>query len=60
MLHHLLDLAQTELDIHVREQTGQIVLTKIKYKVESRSVSIVRSRLGAANFDEINDVLVFE
>ena len=45
LLHHLLDLAEVELDVGVAEQAGQVVLGKVKDKVEGGLVAIVLARL---------------
>ena len=46
LLHHLLDLAEVELDIGVAEQASQVVLGKVKDQVEGRLVPIVLARLS--------------
>ena len=46
LLHHLLDLAEVELDVGVAQQAGQVVLGKVKDQVEGRLVPIVLARLG--------------
>lgn len=60
LLHHFLDLAQTELHVHVGQQTSQIVLTEIKDQVKGGPVPICGRSLGAADLDEINDILVLQ
>lgn len=49
LLHHLLDLAQTKLDYHVGQQSGQVVLAKVKDQVECGSVAIISRGLCPAN-----------
>ena len=49
LLHHLLDLAEVELDVGVAEQARQVVLSKVKYKVEGRLVTVVLTRLVLPN-----------
>lgn len=60
LLHHLLDLAQTELDHDVGEQPGQVVFAEVKDQVECGSVAVVGRGLGPTYFYEIHYVLVLE
>ena len=45
LLHHLLDLAEVELDVGVAEQTGEVVLGEVEHQVERRLVPVVLARL---------------
>ena len=45
LLHHLLDLAEVELDVGVAEQTGEVVLGEVEDQVERRLVPVVLARL---------------
>lgn len=60
LLHHLLDLAEAELDHDIGEQSGQVVFAKVKDQVEGGSVAIVVCGLGAAYLYQIHHIFVFE
>ena len=56
LLHHLLNLGQSELDTDIAEQAGQIMLAKVKDQVEGCFVPVV----GSADLNQIDDVFVVE
>ena len=58
LLHHLLDLAEVELDVGVAEQARQVMLSKVKDQVEGRLVAIVLARLSLPNKYE-SFILIF-
>ena len=56
LLHHLLDLLQSELDIEVGKESGEIVLAEVKDQVEGGLVSVV----GSADLDQVHNVVVVQ
>ena len=56
LLHHLLDLTETELDIDVAQQPRQVVLAEVEDQVEGCFVPVV----GPADLDQIDNVFVVE
>lgn len=43
-LHHLLDLGQSELDVGVAQQAGQVVFTEVKHQVDGALVAVELGR----------------
>ena len=60
LLHYTLDLAQRELDIEVREQPCQVVLTEVKDEVKGGLVPVELAGLAAAYLNQVDNVLVVE
>lgn len=60
LLHHFLDLTETEFNIHVGEESGQIMFTEIEYQIEGGTISIVGGGFCPTDFDQIDDILMFE
>ena len=56
LLHHLLDLGQSELHANVAEQAGQVVLAEVKDQVEGGFVPVV----GPADLNQVDYVFVVE
>ena len=56
LLHHLLNLGQSELDTDIAEQAGQIMFAKVKDQVKGCFVPVV----GSADLNQIDDVFVVE
>ena len=54
LLHHLLDLAKTKLDVDVAQETRQVVLAEVKHQVECGLVSGVL----ATYFQKIDNVFM--
>lgn len=46
LLHHLLDLSETEFDIVVGQKPCQVMLTEVKYKVEGGAPAVVGRGCG--------------
>ena len=59
LCHDLLDLGQAELDVHVVQQSGQIVIAKLENQVKGRSI-FGGVLLRSADLQQANHVLVFK
>jgi hypothetical protein len=60
LLQNFLYFTQTEFDVHIGQQSSQIVFTEIEYQVERRSVAVVFVCLRATDFQKIDDVLMLQ
>lgn len=60
LLHHLLNLAQAELYVDIRQQSSQIVFTEVKHQIERRSITIVLRRFSSTYFNQIHNILMLQ
>ena len=54
LLHHLLDLTETELDIDVAQQPRQVVLAEVEHQVERGLVAAVL----AADLKQVHNIFM--
>ena len=54
LLHHLLDLSKTELDVDVAQETSEVMLAEVKHQVESCLVAAVL----ATDLDQVHNVVM--
>lgn len=60
LLHDFLNLTQAEFDVDVRQQASKVMFAEIKHQVECRSVFVMRSGTRPTNFNQIDDIFVFQ
>lgn len=60
LLHDLFNFAQTEFDIGIGQQTGQIVLTEVKDQIKGGFEFVELSDFRPADFYQVDHIFVLE